>query len=111
MHNPRVIKGRHATHPLVRRAYIERYGGTFDNSGAIYCEHYSHQYTDDELVQTAIRRKQWAFAANSRVEHLHPFFKGAQMDSTYRKAFADSRADRKLFQERMIALRRQRTVI
>lgn len=107
LHNPRVKRGFHSTHPLVSRAYIEVWNGTFDRSGEIFCELYDHQYVDDEFVQTAQARGYWAFARHSHVEHLHPFFGGAEMDPTYEKALREVRRDHRLFQKRMREMKRQ----
>lgn len=101
MGNPLVKRGRHATHPLVSRAYIEECGGTFDATGEIYSERYDHQYIDLELVETARLRGRWAFAKNSVVEHLHPNWNKGVWDDTYEKAFAHAREDRNLYVSRM----------
>jgi hypothetical protein len=97
--NPRVLAGRHSTHPLVSRRYADELG-SIDGPGEIVHEGYDHQYCDDELVLTAQRRAEWAFAAESVVEHLHPFFKKALMDATYAKATRETAADRRLFLSR-----------
>lgn len=97
--NPRVRAGQHSTHPLVRRAYADA-EGTVDGPGAILCEEYDHQFSDDELVGTAKSRGQWAFARGSEVEHLHPYFGKAKMDETYEKALRGTLSDRALFDQR-----------
>lgn len=107
MHNPRVKRGVHSTHPLIAREYIEKWGGTFDGSGEVFCELYDHQYVDDELVQTAIMRHRWQFARNSLVEHRHPYFGGNEMDGTYEKALRRSREDHHLYMERYKVMRKQ----
>lgn len=103
LHNPRVIAGRHSTHPLVRRRYADGFG-TFERPGQVVSEAYDHQFVDDELVLTAQCRGRWAFARKSVVEHLHPYFGKAEMDNTYKKAFRATRGDQLLFQERRRAL-------
>jgi Glycosyltransferase like family 2 len=100
MGNPLVMKGGHATHPLVRRSYVERWGGGWDGPGVVYHEGYHHQYVDTELVTVAQARGRWAFAHGSRVEHLHPFWKKGQMDETYRRGLASGHLDSKLFRRR-----------
>lgn len=80
--NPRVLHGKHATHSLVSRAYADEYG-TIDQPGKILHDGYWHEMVDDELVETAKKRKAWAFAKNSVVEHLHPFFDKAPTDRLY----------------------------
>lgn len=97
--NRTVMAGKHSTHPLVRRLYIEEYG-TIDEPGQVLHESYAHQWVDTELVETARKRGQWAFAADSHVEHLHPFWKKGAMDSTYEKALSTSREDHRLFMQR-----------
>jgi hypothetical protein len=102
LHNPRVLRGQHSTHPLVRREYAEL--GAIDG-GPLLHEGYDHQYVDDEVVATAKHRGEWAFAAEAKVEHLHPYFQGAPMDKTYQKGMARIAADRALFQRRRRLLR------
>jgi len=97
--NATVMRGRHSTHPLVRRSYIDNQG-TIDEPGRVLHEGYHHQWVDTELVQTAQMRQQWAFAKQSRVEHLHPFWKKGEMDATYEKALSTSAEDHQHFQER-----------
>lgn len=104
--NPQVKKGMHATHPLVRRSYIETFGGTFDGSGEIYSEVYDHQFVDTELVELAKERGQWGFAKTSVVQHMHPHWGLAEEDATYAKAVRATSDDRMLFQRRMHAYRR-----
>jgi glycosyltransferase involved in cell wall biosynthesis len=53
--NRRVISGEHATHSLVRRSYVDRFG-TIDRPGHVLHEGYWHEYVDDEFVETARAR-------------------------------------------------------
>lgn len=101
MGNPLVKRGRHATHPLVRRTYIAEQGGTYDGTGEIYSERYDHQYIDLELVEVAKARGQWAFCKQSLVEHLHPNWRKGEWDDVYEKAFRAASEDRQLYQQRM----------
>lgn len=72
LNNPRVMAGRSATHPIIRRSYIERYGsGTLDGSGIVLHEGYRHTYCDTELVYVAKIRKAFGACLTSIVEHLH----------------------------------------
>jgi glycosyltransferase involved in cell wall biosynthesis len=99
--NPRVKRGHHSTHSLVSRAYIDQYGsGTVDNSGRVLCELYSHQFVDNELVETAKTRGQFAFSPKSVVEHLHPHWGHTEMDDTYAKALQDGSHDGSLYVRR-----------
>lgn len=100
LHNPSVKAGLSATHILFRRSYIEDYGGTFDGSGTVFSEAYDHQWVDNEFIELAKHRGQWAFAKRSHVEHLHPVWGGAEWDATYNKAFRESKEDQALFARR-----------
>jgi len=104
--NPLVKRGKHSTHTMVRRSYVEEHGLTWDNiPGLIYCEEYDHQSIDQELVHLARERGIWAFARNSVVKHNHPFYnKAVRRDSTYDKALAHGHEDLMLFRERLRTL-------
>lgn len=99
--NPATMAGKHATHSLVRRSYVEEWGGTIDGTGSIYCELYDHQCVDNELVEIANLRAKWAFAHKSKVIHHHPIYdRTVTMDATYHKALAHGREDIALFMQR-----------
>jgi len=101
--NPLVKRGRHSTHSLFSRAYIDSVGGTFfDGSGIVYADCYDHQWIDSEAVRAAMDRGQWAFAMNSVVAHHHPIYdRTVAYDDTYRKALGDASADKRLYVERL----------
>lgn len=80
--NPRVMAGLHATHSLVTRDYVDRFG-TIDEVGKVLHESYPHEYVDTEFVETAKARCAWAFARDSIVEHLHPHWGKAPTDALY----------------------------
>jgi len=101
LHNAQVKRGIHATHVLFSRKYIEEQGGTMDGTGTVFCELYDHQYVDMEFCMTAKKRGAWAYCKTSVVEHLHPHWKLARMDSTYEKATRNTRHDYRLFCKRM----------
>lgn len=105
--NPLVMAGKHSTHSLVLRAYVDAVGATFlDGPGVVLHEGYDHQYIDNELVHAAQMRKQWAFSRGPAVEHLHPFWSTAyghpksQMDDTYVKAQRAGKLDARLYAQR-----------
>lgn len=98
--NPLVKRGVHSTHSLIARDYLDRYGGTADNTGVIFSEAYDHQWTDSEFIETARRRKQFVFARDSIVEHLHPHWGKGETDATYKKALRSTQQDQRLFMER-----------
>lgn len=109
--NQRVARGEHATHMLVRRAYVDEHGATFDQTpGVLVHEGYGHVYVDDELVQTAQARQVYAHAHDSLVEHLHPYGGKARTDATYRIGREPIAADKALYQERRELRRRLRWI-
>lgn len=81
--NRDVLAGRHSTHSLVTREYVDKYG-TIDEPGKILNESYIHEYVDNEFVETARHRKAFAMAMDSIVEHMHPAFNKAPWDGSYR---------------------------
>lgn len=98
--NPMVMRGKHSTHSLVRRSYIEEYG-TIDQPGKMLHEGYAHQFVDPELIETAMHRGKWAFAHGSIVRHHHPIFdKTVSMDETYKRGLSTSKEDQALFLQR-----------
>lgn len=97
--SPRVMRGEHATHSLVTRAYGDEFG-TIDEPGKILHEGYVHEFVDDELVCTAKYRGAWAFAEDSLVEHLHPNWGKAPSDDNYDRQAERMRLSRPLFLER-----------
>lgn len=103
--NPMVKRGDHSTHSLIRRSYVEEHGGTLDGPGLVFSEAYGHQWCDNELVELAKARGQWAFAASSVVRHRHWVWRTAPMDETYARGSASARADRALFEQRRRAWR------
>jgi len=107
--NRQVIRGRHSTHSLVHRSYIEEVG-TVDEPGKLLHEGYHHNYVDVELVQGAMYRKEWVFCRESVVEHLHPNWGKSDMDETYEIALNvyDFQRDRQLFRRRAQYWRRRR---
>lgn len=99
MGNPSVKAGLHSTHSLVRRAYVVEHG-TIDEPGLMLHEGYAHNYVDNELVETAMSRGQWAFAHESLVEHLHPIWRKGTRDATYERGDLHMREDAELFRNR-----------
>jgi hypothetical protein len=78
--------GRHATHSLVHADYREC--GTLDEPWKLLHEGYWHNFVDDELVGTAMLRGTFAMAGDAHVEHLHPNWRKAADDETYRRGMA-----------------------
>ena len=101
LRNPRVRKGSHTCHPLIRRSYIKEQGASWDGPGLIAHEGYGHWYVDDEIVVAAKQRDVWTMALDSVVEHLHPLFGNAPEDETYKLGWSKAAADRKHFEGRL----------
>lgn len=102
MGNPEVVRKQlFSTHPLVRRSYIREQGGTGDNTpGVLVYEGYDHNYVDRELWDVAAARGLTSFAANARIEHLHPHWGKSQMDDTYTKGLAKFHEDQRRYWSR-----------
>lgn len=97
--NRRVMRGEHATHPLVARWYCEL--GTIDDPTKVLHEEYPHEFVDDEFIQTAQHRKAFVSAYDSVVEHLHPLWGKAPTDHLYDQQGRRMRIGRRIFQRRM----------
>lgn len=98
MGNATVMRGEHSTHSLVHASYAEC--GTIDDPAKLLHEGYDHNYVDTEFIATAMHRETFAFAADSRVEHLHPFWHKGRLDVTYKKGQARMQEDSRLFESR-----------
>ena len=97
--NERVRNGLHATHSVVRRDYVDRFG-TIDERRKVLHEGYWHEFVDDEFVATAQLRGAFAFAHDSIVEHLHPLWGKAPTDALYDAHAVRMRHGRTLFARR-----------
>jgi len=96
--NDRVKRGTHSTHPVVARTYVDAHG-TIDGPGVLH-EGYVHEFVDDEFIQTAKRRRVFAFEHGSVVEHLHPMANKAPLDHMYAAQGSRMMIDRQTFQSR-----------
>lgn len=97
--NPDVLAGRHSTHSLVTRAYMNDFG-VLDQPEAIFHIGYDHNYCDVEMVETAKVRSAFVHAADSIVEHVHPSWQKADRDATYELGVAEWSADARLWRRR-----------
>jgi len=98
--SPRVMAGDHATHLLVTRDYVEKFG-TIDEPGKVLHEGYWHEFTDDECIETAKYRNAWAHAADSHVRHRHPNWDASvSVDPMYGQQRARMAYGRPIFQRR-----------
>lgn len=98
--NPRVTSGQASTHSLIRRLYLEEFGGEHGVLGTVMHEGYWHNFCDEELVDLAGSRGRFRFARRSIVEHLHPHWKKAASDSTYVLGLLHFREDQVLYGRR-----------
>jgi hypothetical protein len=103
--NRRTAVGRHATHMLVTRTYVQEQG-TIDEPGKFFHEGYPHELVDDEAVATARARGAYAHANDSIVEHLHPLWGKGEWDETYAAIPDRIREGHRLFTERRKLWRR-----
>lgn len=103
MCNPRVMRGEHATHPLIKRSYIDEIGSSWDGPGVVCHEGYRHWAVDDEITQAALARNTFNAALGSQIEHMHPMIGKAEDDDIYRLGQKHAEEDGKLFQRRFRA--------
>jgi hypothetical protein len=96
--NATVMAGRHATHSLVHRSYVEQ--GTIDDPGCLLHEGYLHNWVDTEFIGTAMKRDAFTFCRDSHVEHMHPFWQKGEDDAIYEKGRQGYRQDRRLYLKR-----------
>lgn len=99
-HNPAVMRGDFATHPLIRRSYVMDEGASMDGPGVLCHEGYDHNLTDVEISKLAQARGRWAFAPESRICHNHPDWLDMPKDATYHKGFRFWRRDQQLWRKR-----------
>jgi len=92
--------GKHGSHLLVRRSYIQTHSGVEDEPDVIYSSAYNHYNTDIETEQTAMKRG--AFAMSDALIHHHHWCNGeAVKDETYTVAQRDNmRHDNDVYNQR-----------
>jgi hypothetical protein len=100
--NPTVMSGKHATHMLISRRYVDVEGASWDGPGVVCHEGYRHWFVDNEIVEAARRRGEWAPCLASHVEHLHPYYSKGEMDEVYRIGQDAAGADRALWIDRSL---------
>jgi hypothetical protein len=98
--NNDVRDGRLATHPVIRRSYIDEHGASWDGPGVLAHEGYSHWYVDAEWSTVALQRGTMAPALGSHVEHLHPLNGKAPNDAVYELGQKFQKNDKALFEAR-----------
>jgi GT2 family glycosyltransferase len=98
--NDDVRNGRLATHPVMRRSYIDECGASWDGPGLIAHEGYTHWYVDAEWSTVALSRGVMVTALGAVVEHLHPISGKAPMDAVYELGQKHRKSDAALFESR-----------
>jgi glycosyltransferase involved in cell wall biosynthesis len=98
--NGAVMVGRHATHPLIRRSWIDSHGASWDGPGVVAHEGYGHWFVDNEWSMVALQAGVFRFAPAAVVEHRHHLNGGAEHDEVYRHGEVTSATDSALFNER-----------
>jgi glycosyltransferase involved in cell wall biosynthesis len=96
--NATVMAGKHTTHSLVHHSYFEQ--GTATDPDCLLHEGYIHNWVDTEFVETAMKRKAFVFCAESKVEHLHPFWHKGENDHIYELGRQGYGLDRRLYLKR-----------
>lgn len=94
LHNP------NGTSALVSRNYIQEMSCSEDTENTLVYPGYNHNYADTELFNVAKKRKRFAYAARSCVEHLHHAAGKAKFDDTYRKSDLALAEDTLLYKSR-----------
>ena len=102
MHNPRCAAGEWSPHPLIRRAYIDEAGASWDGPKVVAHEGYRHNFPDDEIAAAAAQRGAWVMAPHAKVEALHPLWGNAADDATYALGRKHFEQDKALFEARLV---------
>lgn len=99
--NRGVMAGSHATHPLIRRDWIDSHGASWDGPGSV-CHHgYGHWYVDNEWTEVARAAGEFRYAPECVIEHLHPLAGKAHDDDVYRLGQRRAASDRNLYLARL----------
>jgi hypothetical protein len=100
--NPTVQKGRLATHGIVRRSYVKRYGSASGpGAGPVFYEGYRHACCDAEATKVAISRRAYHYAPEVILEHRHPMKDPNLDDDTYRLGESYLEHDRAVLKSRI----------
>ncbi len=86
--------GKHASHFMVSRKYIQEQSGVQDEANVIYSSQYFHYNCDIETEQVAMKRDTFIMS-DAFIPHHHPFVdKRISSDATYDRARAGWRHDK-----------------
>lgn len=101
--NPQVLAGEHATHPLIRRSWIETSGASWDGPGTVAHEGYGHGWVDAEWTAKARAEDVFVYAPDAVIEHCHPTWGRGARDHVYELGMSTYDDDRRLFEARLAA--------
>jgi GT2 family glycosyltransferase len=90
---------KHGSHLLIRRSYIEKKSGVFDEKNVIYSSVYQHFMTDIETEQTAMKRGAYA-QSDAWIGHPHTCRGTAPNDATYDRELPKFKADYEAYNNR-----------
>lgn len=98
--NRAVMAGQHATHPLIRREWLDTHGASWDGPGTVAHEGYAHWFVDNEWSTVARMAGVFVFSPESVIEHLHPIWGKGEDDEVYRLGQSKASADQALWERR-----------
>lgn len=101
MFNRGVLAGLHATHPIIRRDWLDEHGASWDGPGTVCHTGYRHWYVDNEWTAVARAANQFRYAPECVIEHLHPLAGKAPTDDVYRLGQDHTIGDRQLYLDRL----------
>jgi len=100
MHNPFVLGGTHATHPIIRRSWINDAGASWDGPGFVAHLGYTHACVDSEWSARAWEDDVFQFVEGCKIEHLHPTWGTGRRDPVYELGMKHYHQDHELFRTR-----------
>lgn len=105
--NHSVMQGRLATHPLMRRSWIDEHGSSWEGPGQVCHVGYDHIGVDLEWSAVAIDQGVFRFAERSVVEHLHWLNHRSDKDWVYQRGQQRTLEDNQVWRERYNFFRRR----
>lgn len=92
--------GKHTSHFMVKRQYIEELGGVEDERNTIYSSQYQHFNCDIETEQVAMKRGKFKMS-EATIEHHHFIVdKSVEYDKTYAKEQSKINRDTRTYNQR-----------
>ena len=89
-----------ATHPLIRRTWVDTHGASWDGPGVIAHEGYRHCFVDNEWTAVAQQAGVYVQAPDAVIEHFHPLFGKAVTDKVYQQGQSNYDRDKRLWEKR-----------